>query len=334
MYFILISAILVTVAGLVAGRRLVNVLTRILSVLERIAGSLERIAAENERERRIDTDDSSAPAEERAESDPLKSGVNEIRRLIELGKWDEAEAILNIFVRDHPDTPHAQTITLEIAEARRALVERFKSRIDEARKLDDADQVVLLRDELTRHLVEEERKSLDRELIQWIMRRLQNRLRAARVDLDLVEFAARAAESFAETAEGASLNAALPTLRRSVGLCGRCGAPYQGSADACPSCRARALKVVETSRPVTEEMPASTNDSAENGARSNEGAIADNGTAGENGAVAKIGSTGEDDSEGDIAGAVFGVESNEPLFIDPTVQDRIDSNERHDVGSS
>jgi hypothetical protein len=334
MYFILISAILVTVAGLVAGRRLVNVLTRVLSVLERIAESLERIAAENESERRIDKGDSSASSGERDESDPLKSGVNEIRRLIELGKWDEAEALVNIFVRDHPETPHAQTITVEIAEARRSLVERFKSRIDEARKLNDADQVVLLRDELTRHLVEEERKSLDRELIQWIMRWLQNRLRAARVDLDLVEFAARAAESFAETAEGASLNAALPTLRRSAGLCGRCGAPYQGSADACPSCRARALKVVETSRSATEETPASTNDSAENGARSTEGAMAEHGTTGENGAGAKTGSTGEDDSVKNVSGDLLGVEFNEPLFLDPTAQDRIDSNERRDVGSS
>ncbi len=334
MYWILISAILMTVAGVDAGRRLIDVLRRFLTVLERIAGSLERIAEASEQNRRIEGDASSAPGGSRAEADPVKSGVDEIRRLIDLGRWDEAETLVDIFVRDHPETPHAQTITVEIAEARRALVERFKSRIDEARRLNDADQVVLLRDELTRHLVEEERKELDRELIQWIMRWLQNRLRAARVDLDLVEFAARAAESFSETAEGASLNAALPTLRRSAGLCGRCGAPYQGSADACPSCRARALKVVESSRPATVEIVSTPSEPAGDGTGSTEDGLKEESSIEGNGAVEKSGTIRDDASEVVIAGEVLEEEFTGLLFVEPKVQDRIDSKEGRDVGSS
>jgi predicted amidophosphoribosyltransferase len=46
------------------------------------------------------------------------------------------------------------------------------------------------------------------------------------------------ADAFDSTPEGASLRAALPTLRRSVGLCARCGRPYNGIADACPACLA------------------------------------------------------------------------------------------------
>lgn len=334
MYWILISAIIVTIAGLAAGRRLIDVLSRVLAVLERIAESLERVAAATERDRRIDGEATSAASRGRIESDPVKEGVDEIRRLVESGRWEEAESLVDRFVQDHPDTPHAASLAAEITEARRALVERFKSRIDEARKLDDADQVVLLRDELTRHLVEEERKAFDRELIQWIMRWLQNRLRAARVDLDLVEFAARAAESFAETAEGASLNAALPTLRRSAGLCGRCGAPYQGSADACPSCRARALKVVESSRPATGEIPAVSNESAGAGNGSTEDGLKDESSIEGNRAVEQSGSIEDEVSEGAFAGEVLGEEFTEPLFIEPKVPDRIDSHEPRDVGSS
>ena len=52
----------------------------------------------------------------------------------------------------------------------------------------------------------------------------------------MVQLAARFAENFAATVEGASVRASLPTLRRSVGLCPRCAQPYIGVADACPNC--------------------------------------------------------------------------------------------------
>jgi predicted amidophosphoribosyltransferase len=55
---------------------------------------------------------------------------------------------------------------------------------------------------------------------------------------DVAELAARAAESFGDTPEGASLRASLPTLRRSAGLCPRCAQPYAGIDEACPQCLA------------------------------------------------------------------------------------------------
>ena len=65
---------------------------------------------------------------------------------------------------------------------------------------------------------------------------IQKRLRAGTIRIDVVELAAKVAERFDHTSEGASLRAALPTLRRSAGLCARCGKPYTGIADACPVC--------------------------------------------------------------------------------------------------
>ncbi len=56
---------------------------------------------------------------------------------------------------------------------------------------------------------------------------------------DLAVLAGRIADAFSHTVAGASLRASLPTLRRSAGLCSRCGQPYTGLANACPACLAQ-----------------------------------------------------------------------------------------------
>ena len=77
---------------------------------------------------------------------------------------------------------------------------------------------------------------LDRETIELLMNLLQRRLRTGMVGVDVVTLATKVADRFSEHKEGASLRAALPTLRRSAGLCGQCGQPYRGLANACPRC--------------------------------------------------------------------------------------------------
>ena len=64
---------------------------------------------------------------------------------------------------------------------------------------------------------------------------IQKRMRQGAMTTDIALLATRVAAAFDATPEGASLRAALPTLRRSVGLCARCGQPYTGIADACPT---------------------------------------------------------------------------------------------------
>ena len=53
--------------------------------------------------------------------------------------------------------------------------------------------------------------------------------------------------------QGASVRAALPTLRRSVGLCPRCAQPYTGVAEACPRCLRRRGAPVPSQRPPSPE---------------------------------------------------------------------------------
>ncbi len=87
-----------------------------------------------------------------------------------------------------------------------------------------------------RRLDQDARAALDPELAKWFLGLIHRRLRTGKIQADVVQLAARFAESFAATVEGASVRASLPTLRRSVGLCPRCAQPYTGVADACPNC--------------------------------------------------------------------------------------------------
>ncbi|MHB1561909.1 MAG: hypothetical protein ACYC61_31045, partial [Isosphaeraceae bacterium] len=72
----------------------------------------------------------------------------------------------------------------------------------------------------------------------WFLDLIHRRLRVGRIQPEVVGLAARAAEVFGATVEGASLRASLPVLRRSVGLCPRCARPYVGTEAACPQCLA------------------------------------------------------------------------------------------------
>lgn len=115
-------------------------------------------------------------------------------------------------------------------------VSTLRAKLDAAREVNDPDRVVELRDALKPLLDDESLRSLDKELARWLMGLIQKRLRAGTIRVDVVELATIVAEHFDHTAEGASLRASLPTLRRSAGLCARCAKPYAGIADACPEC--------------------------------------------------------------------------------------------------
>ena len=115
-------------------------------------------------------------------------------------------------------------------------VESLRGHLRAAREVGDPDRILEIRDELAARLPEADRADLDREVVGGLMGLIQRRLRIKPITPDLPLLAASVAERFGATAEGASLRRALPTLRRSVGLCPRCARPYRGIADACPEC--------------------------------------------------------------------------------------------------
>ena len=129
-----------------------------------------------------------------------------------------------------PDGPDQAT--------RQAAADDLLAKIEASRAVNDPDRVIELRDALRPLLAAEALRALDRDLAKWFVGVLFRRSRAGAVGLDVVALAAKVAERFDDTPEGAGIRASLPTLRRAAGLCARCGQPYLGIENACPICLA------------------------------------------------------------------------------------------------
>ncbi|QDV33389.1 hypothetical protein [Tautonia plasticadhaerens] len=206
--------------------------SRTVALLEQqVAPSLARVAVAVERMAR---DSGSGP--DRPGDRGMAIALAGARQAIEEGKWDRADRLIKGVRRDFPGAPDADSLVEELADARGQAVAELRAKLDASRVVDDPDGVISFRDELTMHLRGEELRELDRQVVGWLMGLIQKRLRVGSVRPEVVGLADRVASSFGDTPEGASLRAALPTLRRSAGLCPRCARPYRGTEDACPIC--------------------------------------------------------------------------------------------------
>jgi len=210
-----------------ASRRLVELIeSRSLPLLERIAVALERAPLAGP----------AGPSESRGKS----RGLVEFRMAIHEAKWDQAEAIARDLAADFPGDAEIAGLIGELDRTRENAADHLRQRIEAARQANDPDGVIQGRDDLAKIIEGDPIRELDRSLVKWLMGLIQRRLRTGTIRADVVVLAARVAESFGETTEGASLRASLPTLRRSAGLCPRCAEPYTGVAEACPKCLAAA----------------------------------------------------------------------------------------------
>ena len=205
--------------------------SRALPLLERIAGALERAPVVG-----------STPA-----AGGQAPGFGEFRAALDEGRWDEARAIVEGLSRAHPDDPKVAALAVELERTRQFSAEDLRQRIEAARLANDPEGAIHSRDELARLLRGEGLQDVDRPLVKWLIGLVQRRLRTGTIGLDVVTLAGKIAESFGGTAEGASLNASLPTLRRSAGLCPKCAEPYKGVGDACPKCLAASPAALPTS---------------------------------------------------------------------------------------
>ena len=211
-----------------ASRRLVELIeTRSLPLLERIAVALERAPRP-------------APSGGAGDGRGRARGIVEFRAAVGEGRWDQAEGIARELAVEHPDDAEVSALLDELGRSRDFAAADLRQRIEAARQANDPDGVILSRDELAKIVRGGEMLEVDRPLVKWLMSLIQRRLRTGTIRADLVVLAARVAESFGGTTEGASLRASLPTLRRSAGLCPKCAEPYTGVGDACPKCLAAA----------------------------------------------------------------------------------------------
>jgi len=219
---------------------------RTADLLERrVAPTLERLAVAFERSAAGSAAQSPSQSPNQARDDGRAIAVAGVRQAIDDGRWDRAERLVQALARDYPEAPETSSLADEVAEGRRQAINDLQARIEASKQANDPEQVIAYRDELTLHLRGDDLKQLDKQLVGWLMGLIQRRMRAGSVQPDVAELASKVADSFGDTAEGASLRAALPTLRRSAGLCPRCAQPYRGVADACPDCLGPAASAVD-----------------------------------------------------------------------------------------
>jgi|GEM_PF-6154555 len=167
---------------------------------------------------------------------PRSAPDDEVRKAIREGLWQEAEERFRSFASESPEDPRVPALARELEQARESAAESLRAKVVAAREVNDTTRVLELHDALMPLLAPEPKRLWDQELARWFMGLIQKRLRAGTVRPDVAELSAQVAARFDTTSEGASLRAALPTLRRSAGLCARCGEPYTGLSDACPKC--------------------------------------------------------------------------------------------------
>jgi hypothetical protein len=165
------------------------------------------------------------------DGDCLDPGVAAVRGAIRVADWDRAERLLQSVRIENADT-----LSEELERARQGESDTLSARLDAAIANDDPVEVIDCRDALTHHLRGEPLRSLDRRVVRWLANTVRDRAKAGQITPELAKLAAKTADSFADTPEGAAIQTALPGLRRRAGLCPSCVQPYRGPGDACPDC--------------------------------------------------------------------------------------------------
>jgi hypothetical protein len=209
-----------------------------LELLERIAESLEK--------RPESVVSPAAPTLDRVRS------MAEIVRAAKAADWVEVENRFRDFEADFPDDPQLPGLKEELVRTRDNFIKMGLDQLGAAQAVSDADRVFEIYQTIAPSLDPDRRATLDPELAKWFLALIHRRLRTGKVQAEVVQLAARFADNFGATVEGASVRASLPTLRRSVGLCPRCAQPYIGVADACPNCLRRGTHAVSVPEPDAE----------------------------------------------------------------------------------
>jgi hypothetical protein len=221
-------------------RELETELNRAVRLLERIAEAIERRPE--------------AAGPEPAAKVGRANAVTEIEAAFRAEQWTLAESLLDAFEIEFPADGKSSSLRAGLHAARRNSLEERRAELAAARAVNDPARVLELYRLVAPELEHVPRRELQSEIAQWFLALIYRRLRTGKIQVDVVELATQFADSFAATTEGASVLAALPTLRRSAGLCPRCAQPYTGLDQACPVCLRPSAKVSANPGPATDAI--------------------------------------------------------------------------------
>lgn len=168
-----------------------------------------------------------------------QQAIDGVREAMRREWWDQAKRLATSFAEKFSDAPEAKELPAQVEAAYRRKVESLRSQLDESLQANDPDATLNARDRLAPHLEGAELATLDRRVARRVIAYVRESLAEGRAR-DAVPIAERLVNSMGDTtSEGAQLRAALPTLRRSIGLCPDCGQPYDVSLARCPACEAK-----------------------------------------------------------------------------------------------
>jgi hypothetical protein len=182
-------------------------------------------------------DDAAIPTPTRSRAD---QDFDAVMSLVHQGDFGGAEDRLAELADRWPGHERLKSVKWNIETTREMIRGNKLAQLHSAKEVNDPDRVLELHETVVTLLDHEAKTALEADLSRWFLRLIHQRLRSGKIEAEVVSLAGRISDVFGHTHEGASLRASMPTLRRSVGLCPRCGQPYKGLADACPACMARA----------------------------------------------------------------------------------------------
>jgi hypothetical protein len=140
-----------------------------------------------------------------------------------------------------PSTPNQSAPAADMG------IKGLKADLASARSSGRPVRVFELRDALTQHLRGESLHALDCDLAIWLLNVVERRVQAGTVDVEVAGWVSRALDSLGEMPEAAPLRVALPALRRSAGLCQKCGRRVRGPEPLCVDCRTKVASSVSDS---------------------------------------------------------------------------------------
>jgi hypothetical protein len=168
-----------------------------------------------------------------------QQALDAVREAIRREWWDQARRLAASFAEQFPAAPEAKDLSAQVDAAFTRKIQSLREQLDTAERAADAEVMLNTRDRLSGYLNGTELYQVDRRVAHWMAAHLREALAAGRAR-DVVHLAERVVDAFGDTTnEGAQVRVALPTLRRSAGLCPDCGQPYDVSLVRCPACDAK-----------------------------------------------------------------------------------------------
>jgi hypothetical protein len=168
-----------------------------------------------------------------------QQAIDAVREAVRRDWWDEARRLAAAFAEQFPAAPDAKDLAAQVETAFSRKVQSLREQLDAAESAADAETMLNTRDRLSGYLNGTELYQVDRRVAHWMAAHLREALAAGRAR-EVVHLAERVVDAFGDTTnEGAQVRTALPTLRRSAGLCPDCGQPYDVSLVRCPACETK-----------------------------------------------------------------------------------------------